>query len=247
VPDRASSIAWRRRSTDAPIAPAFWLRSDGQREAGSGGRASEVARVKLGSGEDSRVASRAVLREGPADVATGRALASVQRAQSGDDAVCVAGETDDAREQLPACVAEHAAWVNRLPDRTFRRFRALYAREMQELVAQVDQVTAWRIAENQATFRDANERIEQAAEKHKVPRPPFLCECADPECTETIFMDLAEYESVRSRSVDFLVVPGHERASGPHGRVVRDAGTYRVVEKVGEAGDVARERDDRAA
>jgi hypothetical protein len=110
-----------------------------------------------------------------------------------------------------------------------------------------EEVTARRIAENQATFRDANERIEDAAREHDVVRPPFICECPNERCTETVRADIADYERIRSNPLHFLVVPGHETAAESYARVVHDAGSYRVVEKLGEAGDVAVSRDPRAA
>jgi hypothetical protein len=114
-------------------------------------------------------------------------------------------------------------------------------REWAIMAAPFDDLTARRIAENEATFRHANEQIEDAAVDHRVRRPPFICECADPRCTELLELELGEYEAVRSSPVSFFVAPGHERADGPDERVIRDAGRYRVVEKLGDAADVARE------
>jgi hypothetical protein len=94
-------------------------------------------------------------------------------------------------------------------------------------MAVFEDVTAERIAKNQATFRDANEQIEKAAEEHGVPRPPFICECADPRCTELVELDLPTYEAIRSNPTHFFVVPGHEGASGRHGEVIREAATTR--------------------
>src|SRR5205823_14851784 len=45
---------------------------------------------------------------------------------------------------------------------------------------------AERIARNDATFRQANEEIERAAEPLGIEPIPFLCECADERCTEIV-------------------------------------------------------------
>ena len=58
------------------------------------------------------------------------------------------------------------------------------------------------IARNQATFRAANERIGAAAGVYDVATPvPFICECADPTCTEVVLLELDQYEEIRSDSV----------------------------------------------
>ena len=69
------------------------------------------------------------------------------------------------------------------------------SQEMQRLMEE-------RIARNQATFRAANERIGAAAGVYDVATPvPFICECADPICTEVVLLELDQYEEIRSDSV----------------------------------------------
>src|SRR4051794_29477195 len=108
------------------------------------------------------------------------------------------------------------------------------------------ELTAVRIAENQATFRDANEDIELTAEKMKLyGRPvPFICECPRVECTELIRLTLDEYEEVRADPTRFANAPGHEDVSveAGVGVVVDRRDGYVVVEKIGVAGEIARER-----
>jgi hypothetical protein len=103
-----------------------------------------------------------------------------------------------------------------------------------------------RIAENQATFREANERIELSAEKMQLyGRPvPFVCECPRERCTEIMRMTLEEYEGVRADPTRFATVPGHEDVSVESGvsRVLDRLGEYVVLEKIGVAGQVAKER-----
>jgi hypothetical protein len=106
---------------------------------------------------------------------------------------------------------------------------------------------AEQIARNDAIFRDANERIEEAARKFgRTERVPFICECANPECRELVLLSLAEYEGVRADSTHFIVRPGHEQTAPSHVRLVEERPEYHLVEKIGEAADVAAELDARA-
>lgn len=100
--------------------------------------------------------------------------------------------------------------------------------------------SAERVARNDATFREANERIRAAAEDFAVEaKVPFICECAAEECAAIVRLRLDEYERIRADGRLFVNAPGHEAAAGPHARVVARADTYVTVEKVGRAGRVA--------
>jgi hypothetical protein len=94
-----------------------------------------------------------------------------------------------------------------------------------------------RIGENEAFWRQVNEL--------SPPEPGFLnamfCECGRLECGERIPMTAEEYESVRARSTTFVVVPGHEIADVEH--VVETTERFHVVEKEGDAADVAVQTD----
>jgi hypothetical protein len=71
------------------------------------------------------------------------------------------------------------------------------------MAAPFDDLTARRIAENEATFRHANEQIEDAAVDHRVRRPPFICECADPgarNCSSSSLANTKPSGRARSRS-----------------------------------------------
>ena len=99
-------------------------------------------------------------------------------------------------------------------------------------------------ARNEATFRDANERIAtRRAELSAVEgKTPFLCECEDDRCTEILRLAPEEYEAVRAEPTHFVVAPGH----GPDGaRVVREGDGWICIEKDGVAERVARESDRR--
>ena len=107
-------------------------------------------------------------------------------------------------------------------------------------------ITAERVAENESVFREANERIRgRARELDFDSTVPFLCECGDPQCHEIVRLPPADYERVRKRGTSFLVAPGHDRAEGPSSRVRERRDGYAIVEKVDEAGDVARSLDPR--
>jgi hypothetical protein len=111
---------------------------------------------------------------------------------------------------------------------------------------------AERVARNQATFRDANERIGERVEAlvdvadHEP--LPFICECWQRSCTQLARLTLEDYEKVREDGRHFLVVPGHElcEAEGIEvARVVDRRPTFSVMEKVGEAGKLADKFDAR--
>lgn len=101
-----------------------------------------------------------------------------------------------------------------------------------------------RVAENEATFRHANEKLEQRfRELGAEGLTPFLCECGDARCTRTIKLSLDEYEAVRERPDHFAIVPGHQILEVE--RVVEENGRYDVVEKVDVGRRVAEARDPR--
>jgi hypothetical protein len=100
---------------------------------------------------------------------------------------------------------------------------------------------------NEALFREVNERLKDRKEDHSAWAMPseWICECADQECTERIEMSLLEYEDLRSESTHFAVKPNREHVSLDVERIVEERDGYWVVEKVGEAGEIAEETDPR--
>jgi hypothetical protein len=94
-----------------------------------------------------------------------------------------------------------------------------------------------RIARNNVTFREANEKIRAKADEYDAPleRIPFLCECARPDCVEILRLTLDEYRKVRSNPAHFVAAIGHEEAEDPVGRVVSESNRYVIIEKA-EAG-----------
>lgn len=98
-------------------------------------------------------------------------------------------------------------------------------------------------AENEAAFREANERI-RAAERELDPpleRVPYLCECDDVRCREPIRLTAPEYERVREDGATFAVARGHSS----DGDVIEEHDGYLVVCKLDDGGAVARALDPR--
>jgi hypothetical protein len=103
-----------------------------------------------------------------------------------------------------------------------------------------------RIARNDSTFRDANEKIATAAGKYElVGKVSFICECATESCTVIVRLSLAEYEEVRSAPTRFFVAPGHQASEGAVTLLYERDG-YVVLEKEGRAGEIATELDPRS-
>jgi hypothetical protein len=106
-------------------------------------------------------------------------------------------------------------------------------------------LTLVRIAENQSTFRAANENIETAAEEMGLDgEVPFICECPDRGCTQIVRLTLAAYAEVRGHPRHFFTVPGHESTTVQDGAsaIIEEREGYVLVEKIGVAGAIAEER-----
>ena len=84
-------------------------------------------------------------------------------------------------------------------------------------------------ARTEALFRSVNEHIPAATEEGFVDGAEFVCECADPTCTEQLEAPLEEYEDVRTDAARFLVKHGHVDQAVE--QAVSDEGEYEVVEK----------------
>lgn len=103
-----------------------------------------------------------------------------------------------------------------------------------------------RIAGNEASFREINERLSEGL--RQVPYNPelleFICECGNETCEQHVALSRSEYEQVRLDSRRFAVVPGHVIPDAE--RVVARNDRFDVVEKLGEAIEVADARDPRS-
>ena len=103
-----------------------------------------------------------------------------------------------------------------------------------------------RIALNEAAFRVANERMDAWEERHREgATEEYVCECADPDCTEMLWLTRQQYESVRSDSRRFVVVPGHEIPDAEH--VVERGDSFAVVEKPASLRSLTERTDPRRA
>jgi hypothetical protein len=87
-----------------------------------------------------------------------------------------------------------------------------------------------RIARTESLFRGVNERIAETAARFGAEDASFVCECADPHCTERVRATLADYEQVRADGARFILAPGHELAEVE--RVTRESKRFEFVEKV---------------
>jgi hypothetical protein len=112
---------------------------------------------------------------------------------------------------------------------------------------EINSETPDRAARNQDRFRTYNERIEphNAAHVWSPPYADWVCECADLDCIEAVGLTLAEYESVRADPRHFLVVPSDGHVFPEVERVVARHERYWVVEKQGDAAEVAERLDQR--
>jgi hypothetical protein len=102
---------------------------------------------------------------------------------------------------------------------------------------------ATKAAQNQSVYRDVNERIRNLG--HSISHAKFVCECAHPECNETIDMSLDEYEAIRCIPHHFLVIAGHEHFFPDVERIFETHPGYWVVEKFGQSGVEAIRQDPR--
>jgi hypothetical protein len=94
-----------------------------------------------------------------------------------------------------------------------------------------------RIAYNEARSRDINEhKAEWLDRGHE--SVGFLCECWQADCREHIRLSVNEWNEARGRPNRFAVAPGH--VEGEIERVVEEHPHFWLIEKQGEAGEMAR-------
>lgn len=99
-----------------------------------------------------------------------------------------------------------------------------------------------RVGQNEAFFRQVNERVREVNETFSVltGSGDFVCECGDPSCVDRIELTMEEYRRVRSQPELFAIRPGHEIADVE--TVVEENERFAVVRKrEGEPSRVARE------
>lgn len=101
-----------------------------------------------------------------------------------------------------------------------------------------------RLTQNEALFREVNERVESVAERHGAGSYDFLCECANSDCTFRISLPLTTYEKVRADPRQFVVLPLHYTPEVEE--LVAEEDGYWVVRKTGEAGEYVEQIDPRS-
>ena len=106
-----------------------------------------------------------------------------------------------------------------------------------------------RIGQNEALYRQINERIEDLNEAFSTITGTFsvVCECGDLECMEQISVTRERYEEMRLSPTQFILKPGHDAPETE--RVVdrADDDSYVVVEKgPPDARRIAEETDPRS-
>ena len=108
--------------------------------------------------------------------------------------------------------------------------------------------TAERVAYNDAVFREANDTIREETNAWEMDGLlPALCECADPSCRVVLRLTPRQYEDIQANPRWFINAPGHHVNENGWVRVVAEHHRYIVVEKIGEAGEIAEQLDQRAA
>jgi hypothetical protein len=102
-----------------------------------------------------------------------------------------------------------------------------------------------RLANNEALFRAANERMAGWEEQHAATETElYFCECSDPECREKLALTRVHYERVRSNPRHFALLEGHEILD-VETVVHRDEG-WLIVEKPPELDDTIEPLDPRS-
>ena len=102
---------------------------------------------------------------------------------------------------------------------------------------------ARRIAENESFCRELN-RSKDDWLRSGLQVAGFRCECWRIECGERLRLSKPEWSEVRARPERFAIAPGHVAADVEPSaeEIVKKYDDYWIVEKRGEAGEIAAER-----
>ena len=100
-----------------------------------------------------------------------------------------------------------------------------------------------RIAENEAFCRDLN-RSKDDWLRSGLQAAGFRCECWRIDCVVRLRLSKEEWQEVRARPERFAVAPGHVATVVEPGveEVVKEYEHFWIVEKRGEAGEIAAKR-----
>jgi hypothetical protein len=104
-----------------------------------------------------------------------------------------------------------------------------------------------RLAQNEITFREVNERHASRADQGESPpeQIALVCECSDRACTRVLTMPFGEYEWLRQNPWRFVVLPGHEAPAVEN--VAERFDGYVIVEKHPETHTQVESADPRSA
>jgi hypothetical protein len=97
-----------------------------------------------------------------------------------------------------------------------------------------------RIAKNETLLRATNREMERADQAEGATLGELievLCECGRPGCGGVISMTVVDYDGAHSQADRFVVLRGHENTEIE--KVVEERAGYLVVDKVGEAENIA--------
>src|SRR5664279_4167012 len=99
-----------------------------------------------------------------------------------------------------------------------------------------------RLAQNEALFREVNERVRDIATKLGDDGGyEYFCECANKDCTYRISLRLADYEKIRSDARQFVVRPDHFTPEVE--TLVLKTDAFWVVRKTGDVGAYVEQLD----
>jgi len=104
-------------------------------------------------------------------------------------------------------------------------------------------VSLERLARNQALFREVNERLLDLNDGLQEGSMVFVCECSHVDCTATMPLGRADYESVRAHPTFFAIVPGHEILEIE--KIIDQRNGFTIVQKLTET-DYVVETDPRS-
>ena len=101
-----------------------------------------------------------------------------------------------------------------------------------------------RLAQNEAMFREANQRAHAWDERHLDREfELYFCECSEPGCREKVSLSDADYERVRLEPRRFVIALGHELPEVE--TVIEQHEGWAIVEKEPEVTEVVARRDPR--
>jgi hypothetical protein len=104
-----------------------------------------------------------------------------------------------------------------------------------------------RLAQNEALFRQVNEKVEGLNQAFGAVTRDFaiVCECGNQSCLEQVTLSREEYESARGNPEIFIVKPAHE-VTEVEAVVARRSGYLLVRKLPGRGAELARALDERS-